>query len=300
MTLIQRNIEIDEEIWSSLKAECIKRNKNLREFAGEILADYVTGSTKARKNKGVKAIIIAAGLSSRLMHLTDDKPKCMLEVGGKTLLQREIDIYKNCGIDDIVVIKGYKKEAINYVGVKYCYNRNYRRNNILESLMYAKGEMEGEIIVSYSDILFRKSVVEKLLENKADISIVVDTGWCQQYDGRYQHPIEEAEKVMVEDGKVTNISKTLNQNDTYGEFIGMMKLSKKGTEIFKDNYERVTQEYGNAEFHGAVSLEKAYLTDMLQELVKQNYSVSHVDIKGCWKELDTEEDFLKAEEEWAD
>ena len=55
----------------------------------------------------MKAIIIAAGISSRLMPITDDKPKCLLEVGGKTIIQRQLEVLKQCGIDDIVVVRGY-------------------------------------------------------------------------------------------------------------------------------------------------------------------------------------------------
>ena len=103
MPLTQRNIEIDSDAWSKLKADAIGRNKNVREFAGEILADYVYEKTRRDAGKGMKAIILAAGMSSRLMDLTEDKPKCMLEMGGKTILQRQIETFHQCGIEDITV-----------------------------------------------------------------------------------------------------------------------------------------------------------------------------------------------------
>ena len=80
----------------------------------------------------MKAIIIAAGLGSRLGNLTNDKPKCLLEVAGKSLLQHQIDTLKSCGITNISVIKGYKKEKINYPGLKYYINDDYQNNNILK------------------------------------------------------------------------------------------------------------------------------------------------------------------------
>ncbi len=298
MVLIQRNIEVDSEVWANLKREAIARSRNVRDLAGEILADYASRSNKARKQRRVRAIIIAAGMSTRLMELTDDKPKCMLEIEGKTILQRQIETFNQCGIDEIIVIRGYKREVINYTGVKYIYNQNYRRNNILESLMYAESDMDGEFIATYSDILFQTSVVGKLLESEADISIIVDTGWKSRYKSRFQHPIEEAEKVIISNNKVVEIGKTINANDAYGEFIGLTKFRNTGAEILKTNYKRVVTQFGNTQFHTAPSVEKAYLTDMLQELIDQGYTISNIDIKGQWMEIDTAEDINKARKEW--
>lgn len=290
---VQRNIEINPETWKKLKNEATKRNKNVRDFAGEVLDDYLKGATQCKP--GTKAIIIAAGMSSRLMHLTDEKPKCMLEIKGKTILQRQIETLKECGIDDIVVIRGYKKEKINYTGLKYVYNINYRRNNILESLMTAQGEMGCDFIASYSDILYEKPVVEALMKSKADLSVVVDSDWKKGYEGRSQHPLEEAEKVVIKGGKVEKIAKALSAVEAHGEFIGLMRFSKKGAETLKQNYNRLKKEHTiDKPFHTAASLEKAYMTDMFQELINKGYKVSPVMIKGQWTELDTLEDFKKA------
>lgn len=290
---MQRNIAIEPEVWKRLKQEATKRNKNAREFAGEIIADYFKGTKP--KNNHAKAIILAAGMSARMMELTDDKPKCMLEIGGETLLQRQVEAFHQCGIKEIIVIRGYKKEKINYTGVKYVYNMNYRKNNILESLMIAEAEMTGEFIASYSDILYEKSVVEALLKSRGDISIIVDSEWEKQYKDRFQHPVEEAEKVVIKNGKVAKIAKSISSTDAQGEFIGLAKFSKKGAEILKKHYNLAKKKIGSgAPFHTAPSLEKAYLTDMFQELVDRGYTIIPVMIKGKWMELDTEEDFKKA------
>jgi phosphoenolpyruvate phosphomutase len=288
----QRNISIDSNTWTRLKKEAARRNKNVRDFAGEILIDYLKGPpTKSN----VKAIIIAAGMSSRLIELTDEIPKCMLDVGGKTLLQRQIEIFKQCGIDDIVVIRGYKKEKINYTGVKYVYNMNYRRNNIFESLMAAESEMTGEFIASYSDILFNKEVVEALLKSGDDLSVVVDSDWKKSYQDRFQHPMEEAENVIIKNGKVVKIAKTISPNEASAEFIGMMKFSAKGANILKDSYTALKSKLSsNTPFHTAATLERAYMTDIFQELINQGHVVRPVIINGGWMELDTEEDFQKA------
>ena len=190
--MVQRNIDIDAEVWSVLKIKATEMNKNVRKLAGEILAEFIK-TNKIRLPKKQKAIIIAAGPGKRLMPLTKDKPKCMLDINGKTLLQRQIEVFKQCGVDDIIVITGHKKNAVNYPGLKYVYNVDYQTNNILESMFCAENEMNGEFIVTYSDIWFDKSVLEKLLNSGKDISLIVDRNWQDHYEERYQHPIEEAE-----------------------------------------------------------------------------------------------------------
>lgn len=295
MTLTQRNIEVDSDIWIKLKVEAAKRNKNVREFAGEILAEYLKGKNFEVKAKP-KVIILAAGQVNRLAPLTNNLPACMLDINGKTLLQRLLNSFKDCGLNDISVVKGYKKSAIKYPNVKYYYNRNYKNNKTLESLFCAKNEMDNEFIVSYADIWVDPAIVNKLLESNGDISLAVDVQWMEHYKERYQHPIEEAEKVVVKNGKIEEIGKMINPNEAHGEFIGLIKFSKKGAEILKESYRRAIENYGISKpFHTAVSLEKAHLTDMIQELIDRGYAISNVDVNGGWSEIDTIEDFRRAQ-----
>lgn len=129
----------------------------------------------------MKAIIVAEGPGTRLMPFTEDKPKCMLEVGGKTILQTILEASREKGINDIVVVKGYKKDVIDYPKIRYYYNPNYMKSNILTSLFCAEREMKDGFVFSYSDILYDASIVRKLLQSKEDISIVVDTDWAPEY-----------------------------------------------------------------------------------------------------------------------
>ena len=241
----------------------------------------------------MKAIIIAAGMGSRLNPLTNDKPKCLLELAGKSLLQHQIDTLKFCGITDISVIKGYKKEKINYSGLKYYINNDYQNNNILNSLFYAEKEMDDEFIALYSDILFNKSVVEKLLKVQNDISVVVDTDWRDYYQGRTKHPIEEAENVVIQDGRIIKIGKHLTVKESDGEFTGIAKFSKRGGEIFRREFQRVKNKFWGKPFQKAQTFEKAYLTDMFQELIDRDIDVYPVKIRKNWWEIDTEEDLEK-------
>ena len=243
-----------------------------------------------------KALIIAAGLGSRLKKHTENLPKCMLDFGGKTLLQRQLDSYKKNNISDISLIRGYKKEKINYKGIKYFENNDYKNNNILNSLFYAEKIINGNIIISYSDILFDPSVVERTLKSDHDISVVVDIDWRGYYVGRKDHPISEAENVIFNsNNEVEKIGKINTGNDeVHGEFIGMIKLSNRGTEIFKEHFHRLKKIYWNKPFQRAKIFQKAYLSDFIQELVDIGIKVHCVIIESGWKEIDTVEDYKKA------
>ena len=243
-----------------------------------------------------KALIIAAGLGSRLKKHTENLPKCMLDFGGKTLLQRQLDAYKKCGIKDISLIRGYKKEKINYKGIKYFENTEYKNNNILNSIFYAEKIINGNIIISYSDILFDSSVVERTLNSDHDISVVVDIDWRGYYVGRKDHPISEAENVIFNSNNVVQKIGKINtgKEEVHGEFIGMIKLSNRGTEIFKEHFHRLKRIYWNKPFQRAKTFQKAYLTDFIQELVDIGIKVHCVIIESGWKEIDTVEDYKKA------
>ena len=247
-------------------------------------------------NNNSKALIIAAGLGSRLKKHTKNLPKCMLDFGGKTLLQRQLDSYKKCGIKDISIIRGYKKEKINYKGIRYFENTDYKNNNVLNSVFYAEKVINGNIIISYSDILFDSSVVQRTLDSVHDISVVVDIDWRGYYVGRKDHPISEAENVIFNsNNEVEKIGKiNTGKEEVHGEFIGMIKLSNRGAEIFKHHFNRLKKIYWNKSFQRAEIFQKAYLTDLIQELVDIGIKVHCVIIESGWKEIDTVEDYKKA------
>jgi len=242
------------------------------------------------------AIIIAAGMGSRMETLTNNKPKCMLEFGDKTLLERQLETYRSCGITDISVIRGYQKDKINYAGLKYYENTDYENNNILSSLIYAEEAICGHVICAYSDILFDTSVVQRALDSPYDISVVVDIDWRGYYDGRRDHPIEEAENIIFDaDNKAISAGKIMaDKNDVHGEFIGMIKFSPRGAEIFKRHFHRSKKLYKGKPFQRAKIFEKAYLTDMIQDMADMGVPIHCVIIERGWKEIDTIEDYEKA------
>ena len=250
----------------------------------------------------VKVIVVAAGLGSRLNKYTEALPKCMLKFGDYTLLEMQMNIYRELGINDISVVRGYKKEKINYEGLNYFDNKDFKNNNILNSLFYADEKIFGNVIVSYSDILFDSHVVKRLLESDADISIVVDIDWRGYYEDRKDHPIDEAEKVIFDaNNRVIRIGKVLTDNDdVYGEFIGMMKLSPRGAEIMKLHFYRAKKIFWDQPFQRSKIFQKAYITDLIQDMVDLGVNVHCVIIEKGWKEIDTVEDYEKALIEFKD
>ena len=258
--------------------------------------DQIIDLENSINKENVKALIIAAGLGSRLKKHTENLPKCMLDFGGKTLLQRQLEAYNKNNIKDISLIRGYKKEKINYKGLRYFENKDYKNNNILNSIFYAEKIINGNIIISYSDILFDPTVVQRTMESNHDISVVVDIDWRGYYVGRKDHPISEAENVIFNsNNEVEKIGKINTGNEeVHGEFIGMIKLSNRGTEIFKEHFHRLKKIYWNKPFQRAKIFQKAYLTDFIQELVDIGIKVHCVIIESGWKEIDTVEDYKKA------
>ena len=117
------------------------------------------------------------------------------------MLDHQIDIYNKSGITDINVIVGYQSHKFQNRSIKMIHNTDYENNNILESLFFAKDIINDECIISYSDIIFRNEVVNKLVKDNNPITIVVDTKWKKSYKNRTMHPLSEAEKVQFDDNQ---------------------------------------------------------------------------------------------------
>lgn len=267
------------------------------------ITEAVKGIVAKYRKTEMKVIIIAAGMGNRLKPLTNGKPKCLLNVAGKTILERQLEIFKDLGAEKIAIIRGYKKDKIDFADLTYFDNDDYQNNNILHSLFCARDFMNGPFVSTYSDIVYDHEVVKKLLSHPADIGVIVDTNWRKTYVGRNKHPITEAELVAIDKrGQVTKIGKdVVTPNEAHGEFIGLAKFSAKGAKILTKEFKRLVAKYRkrqNQAFQHAKEFKKAYLTDMIQELIDRGYGVYSVDIKGGWREIDTDEDLAKANIFW--
>ena len=231
--------------------------------------------------------------------LTDDRPKCLLEVCGKSLLQHQVDAYRAARINEISVVRGYRQEKITDPSLHYFSNPTYRDNNILHSLMFAEPAMNQAFCASYSDILISAATVARMARVPDDIAIAVDTDWKPHYEGRTEHPVCEAESVLYdEDGYVLQIGKHLAANESPGEFIGMMRCSAKGAARFREAFAVARETFAGKPFMRAQTFERAYLTDFLQYLVDSGEVVRSIPMEERWWEIDTEQDLERARKGW--
>ena len=244
----------------------------------------------------MKAIIIAAGSSNRLGDHTRELPKGLLDINGKTILERQIDVLKNNGIHEIIIITGPYKEKFKFDKIIYVEDLEHEKHEVLLSLMVAKNEITGDVITTYSDILFDDKILQQIIKSKVDIGVVTDMNWEKAYEGRTEHPKSEADNVIIEDNKVVKIKKNISKiskKQKNGEFVGIMKFSKKGSEKFVTEYNKVEKNKPSP-FHDAKVFEKSYLTDMIQELIDQKISVESIIVEGDWCEIDTIQDLENA------
>lgn len=260
----------------------------------------------------ITAVIAAAGFEKQLLPLIEDKPKCLLDIKGKTILERQIAALNDCNIKEIALVRGYKKEAISLPNIRYYDNDQYESTGELFSIFCAENELTARTILMYGDILFDVAILEKLLKSPADIALVVDLAWYDQHQARpkgaHLNPdlvsFEQAPGksylsrfVMPEDEhRIVKIGQHLSHDNAHGEFIGMAMFSEKAIRTLTETYRHVLATYVNKPFHESPSLAKAAFTDMIQELIDAGHSVSAVPIYKGWMEVDSFEEYQKA---WA-
>ena len=240
----------------------------------------------------MNAIIIAGGNSTRIRPLSNEIPKTMIEIYGKSILERQIELFQRYGISDITVVTGYQSEKINLPNITCIKNEKYKSTNVNEGLFCAKAKLNDSVVIAYGDLMFEYEVLERILNFKGDIGVGVRLNWKPHYKGRTLHPISEAENVVIENNKIVKIRKNISKcekNQIIGEFIGIMKLSKNASDILVQKYLELQKSH-IGKFHNATSLKQAYTTDMLQEIIDSDYLVEPVIIEGKWCEIDTIQD----------
>jgi phosphoenolpyruvate phosphomutase len=260
----------------------------------------------------ITAVIPAAGFEKQLLPLIEDKPKCLLDIKGKTILERAVGALNEANIKEIAVVRGYKKEAIALPNIRYYDNDRYEETGELHSIFCAEAEMKGRTIVLYGDIIFDSTILEKLLKSPADFALVVDLAWQDQMQrgGPPAHlnpdlvtlaqtPGNSSQSRFVmgdDEHRIVRIGQHLPLDQAHGEFIGMAMFSEKGTQALRDCYRRSQERYKASGFHEANSVNKASFTDLIQELVDEGHHVNAVPIFKGWMEVDSFEEYQKA---WA-
>ncbi|QQR91165.1 MAG: isocitrate lyase/phosphoenolpyruvate mutase family protein [Myxococcales bacterium] len=255
---------------------------------------------------GVSSIVLDAGYEKELGSLIEDKPRAMLDIRGKTILERQIDGFNSANIKDVIVVRGYKKDAINLPNIRSYDNDEYESTGEAVSLFKADKELNKRVVVSYGDVLFEQALLEKLLRSSADITIAVDRSVSPDASstGRdfvlIDAPAVERDSVRFlpasKPSVVRKIATDISAKDASGEFVGMMMLSEQGCRILREAWQSALSKKTSGKFHEAQSVQQAKLTDLLQEVIDQGGQVQAVEVYKGWTEIDSFEDYQRA---WA-
>lgn len=251
----------------------------------------------------MKAIILAAGQGTRLKKYTENLPKGMLSFMGKTIIERQIEMYRKCGIEDIIVVCGFAADKITYEGVRYYLNGDYANTNMVESLMTAKREFDDNIILSYSDILFEEQMLRAMIKSSADFSVAVDTKWKVYWQKRYGRVDFDTESLSMDKNRmIIELGLENPEIETIdARYVGLLKFSKEGLTYIEKIMEDAYLNFADKPWQqSGKTVKKAYMTDLLNAIIESGKKVKAECFHNGWIEFDTNEDYEKACEWVAD
>lgn len=218
------------------------------------------------------------------------------------MLEWILEALESAGLSrrDVVFVCGYRAEVIKarYPYFTYVTNHDWQNNNILQSLLMAREYLQGGFVSTYGDIVYEGAVVQKLVGSAAAIALGCDTAWRRRYVDRSQHPETDAEKLRAEGKRVLELSRTIPSERADGEFIGVMKLTSAGARDFLRAFDEAEARYGGGQFREGRSFQKAYLIDLLAEMLEQGVAMERQDTHGGYMEIDTTQDLSLAEKWW--
>ena len=175
----------------------------------------------------MKAIILAAGKGVRMGKYTQDVPKGMLSVNGKTLIEWQMQALRRGGVDTIAIGTGYQKDTIPYTDVTYYHNPDFATTNMVETLMCARPELDSGIIISYADIVYTSALVKQLAEMEAPVAVAVDAAWRDYWTLRFGSAEEDLETLTVRDGLIVELGKEVATSEGIDyRYIGLIKVSR--------------------------------------------------------------------------
>ena len=232
-------------------------------------------------------VILAAGMAKRLRPLTDTKPKCLLEVGKRTLLERTVDAMHQAGIQEFLVVTGYRGEMIREFltihyplsTIHYLDNIDYEHNNNIYSLWMACQKVRGcDFLLMDSDILCDPAAVVRIAQEQTSALAV----------NRHELGEEEMKVVVDADSRITEISKTCRPEDAMGESVGIEKITADYSEALARELDQMILQEGLID----IFYERAF-----ERLIPQGHTFKVVDTTHYFSyELDTPEDFQRAQE----
>ena len=237
-----------------------------------------------------RALVLAASRGNNLYELTEDRPKAMLNIRGKPLLQRLVDEFRKRAVNDITIIAGYKSETLDVSGVDMRLNTRYETTGELYSLACARDKFSDDMVITYGDLLFRSYILQDLLERDGEIVIVVDsltdvteTGsrdyvWCDRPDDR---------SIFMQDVRLQRMSgETIPGADRpSGRWTGMMRVRTQG---------RIWLEQALDELENQAGFDQLTLPDLLNHLTRQGRAIIVHYINGHWLDVNSVNDIDRA------
>jgi len=261
------------------------------------------------ENEDVSVIMPAAGgpvHQDSIIPLLADRPLCMIDINGKTLLERNLNTLKELRIKNVNMVVGYKKESIlkglDLDGVNLITNNDFKVKHLLHSIMLAEQEMEDRTLIVYADILFDKNLIGRILNLKEDIVLVGDNTY-KKFGKRNKklELIKTSETLTTGKREIANnelftvkkIGKEMDEIPANFEFAGITYLSRKGTQSLKKlYYEKKKELEGKSKsFHEARNFDQASFTDIIQEAIDRGIPVKVLPVNSGWMEIHEFEDY---------
>jgi len=235
---------------------------------------------------GMTGLILAAGRGSRLGAMTAMRPKCLVELAGRPLLDWQIAALRNGGVERVVVVTGYRHELIDARGVDTVFNSAWDSTNMVSSLMVGVEKAGVPVIVSYSDIIYDSGLVRRLTEAGHALAISYDLDWRTLWERRFEDPLSDAETFRVDqDDRILEIGgKTKRAEDIQGQFMGLMRIGPAAVEWIRTLLSREPDLIGVLD-----------TTGLLMRLIREGHPVYGVPTRGGWCEIDDQSDLAVAE-----
>ena len=239
----------------------------------------------------MRLIVLAAGRGSRLGSLTDDRPKGLVELAGRTLLERQLEAARAAGVDDVVIVGGHRAEQLERLGHPVVCNPDHATTNMAASLFCAQGHFADGFVMSYGDIVYRPAVLASLLDDQSPVAVVVDLDWRSYWSRRFDDPLDDAESLRIDDaGLIRSIGQRVaDVEEIDGQYVGLAAFRGIGVAQLQDTWRRIDP----------LRRDGLFMTDLLQRMIDEGYHVHAVPIRGDWLEIDTPHDLALAEREIA-
>ena len=250
-----------------------------------------TARNSERSSKGwnMKAIILAAGRGSRMKDLTDERPKCLIELRGKPLLDWQLLALREAGISEIAIVTGYKHELLANRGLKEFHNPRWDETNMVSSLACAEEWLDVEsCIVSYSDIFYSASAVTALIESRFGLAVTYDENWRALWEKRFGDPLLDAETFrLTAEGTLAEIG---NRPETVaeveGQYMGLLRFTPSGWREVQRIRSLLPKEVRDS----------MHMTGTLQRVIAENrVQIAALPYVGDWGEVDSAEDLAACE-----